>query len=114
MRIQDLFTLVLVLIPLISSPSFGAPIGDKCFDFSTRIDRMIRPDLAAQTSGNQGILDPSHEKDGIFWGILSGDIHLPVRNVYFLLSDHNTTKNPKVDKMGVTEEVDPHYLLRQK
>jgi hypothetical protein len=121
MRIQDLFTLVLALIPLISCPSFGAETGDKCFDFASRIDRMVRPELAAKPSGSQGTLpnakdtkEPSHEKDGIFWGVLTGDVHLPVRNVYFLLSDHNTTKNSKVDKMGVTEELDPHYLLRQK
>jgi len=120
MRIQDLFTLVLAIIPLISQPTFGAGIGDKCFDFSSRIDHVLRPDLTAQRSGSQGVLAPdsgkptTNEKDGIFWGVVTGDVHLPVRNVYFLLSDHNTTKSSRVEKMGVTEEMDPHYLLRQK
>lgn len=131
MRIQDLFTLVLTIIPLISQPAFGAGGEGKCFDFSSRIDHLLRPDLASLPSGSRGTLSPdfkeskissqdkdskdtNNEKDSIFWGTLSGDVHLPVRNVYFLLSDHNTTKSSRVDKMGVTEEMDPHYLLRQR
>jgi hypothetical protein len=118
MRIQDLFTLVFAIIPLISQPTFGAEIEDKCFDFSGRIDHVLRPDLTILASGSQGTLhaskNTSNEKDGIFWGVLGADVHLSVRNIYFLLSDHNTTKSSRVDKMGVTEEMDPHYLLRQK
>ena len=142
MRIQDLFTLVFILTASAGTPVLGAvkatphpsssptvspspstspstspsmaPIADKCFDFTNKIDQVLRPSLSALPSASQGLLNITDGKDGVFWGTLTGDVHLPVRNVYFLLSDHNNTKSSRVEKMNVSEDMDPHFLLRQK
>jgi hypothetical protein len=107
MRIQDLFTLVLlVIIGCLSAAQSRAAAG--CFDFSKPIAKALRParsspktELSGRVSGDE------------YWAIVQGPVAGSIKSIYAFLSDRNSTKSSRVDEMHVDIEKDPNFLLKQ-
>jgi hypothetical protein len=116
MWIQDVFTLVLMLLPLtgwtddFSSASNGE---SRCFNFSAPITQVLHPERISKVPAVSGKIK-SKDNDDLFWATVQGDVPASVKMLYTFLSDRNSTKSSRVDKMKVATEQDPQYLLKQK
>lgn len=115
MRIQDLFTLVLVVI-IGSFPSIDSCAASGCFDFSKPITNVLRPARNTSKIEQSGKVSPSESpsksKDE-YWATVQGPVSAPLKSIYAFLSDRNSTKSSRVDEMHVDIEQDPQFLLKQ-
>jgi hypothetical protein len=108
MRIQDLFTLVLVvIIGSLSSTESRAASG--CFDFSKSITGVLRPARNTSKSEQSGRVSSGDE----YWASVQGLVPSSIKSIYAFLSDRNSTKSSRVDEMHVDIEQDPNFLLKQ-
>jgi hypothetical protein len=133
MGIQDLFTLVFVVIPCLfwcdassgdlTSPSpetspFSAsisapPKNSVCFDFSRQIAHFLRPRRMSKSKAQSGRVKENPSGDE-YWAMVQGTSPEPISKLYDYLSNRNSTRSSRIDKMDVQVEEDPHFLLKQK